>query len=164
MSLHTIGTVYRKELRDSLRDRRTLISMIVVPILLMPLMTIGVGVFAAKMVGKAKEEVPKVMILGGSDSPQVTAKLKELKDVDFVPGTADYAQQISDKNVRAAVEIPPGFDTAVEHGDAATVKIYDYSGDLKSGFAADKVEKFLDDFRSDTVQQHLAARDRKSVV
>ena len=40
MSWRNIGTVYRKELRDSLRDRRTVISMIVVPVLLMPLLTI----------------------------------------------------------------------------------------------------------------------------
>ena len=41
MSLRNISTVYRKELLDSLRDRRTVISMIVVPLLLMPLLTIG---------------------------------------------------------------------------------------------------------------------------
>ena len=74
MSLHNVGVVYRKELRDSLRDRRTLISMIVVPIVIMPLMTIGIGVLSAKLVGKAMEEVPKVMILGGQDSPEVTSE------------------------------------------------------------------------------------------
>src|SRR6266481_128552 len=41
VSLRNIGIVYRKELIDSLRDRRTLISMIAVPLLLMPLLTIG---------------------------------------------------------------------------------------------------------------------------
>jgi len=33
VSLRNIGIIYRKELTDSLRDRRTLISSIVVPIL-----------------------------------------------------------------------------------------------------------------------------------
>ena len=33
MKLRDIGIVYRKEMKDSLRDRRALISMIVVPIL-----------------------------------------------------------------------------------------------------------------------------------
>ena len=43
MSWRTIGTIYAKELRDSLRDRRTLISMIVIPTFVMPALIIGAG-------------------------------------------------------------------------------------------------------------------------
>ena len=108
MSLRNIGIVYRKELIDSLRDRRTVISMIAVPLLVMPLLTIGMGVLSAKLVGQAMEEVPKVMILGGEDSPNVRAELDQLKDVHIVPAKPDYAEEISNKQIRAAVEIPQG--------------------------------------------------------
>ena len=110
MSLRNIGIVYRKELVDSLRDRRTLISMIAVPLLLMPLLTIGMGVLSAKLVGQAMEEVPKVMILGGEDSPKVRAELERMENVRIVPAKSDYAEEISSKQIRAAVEIPEGFD------------------------------------------------------
>ena len=43
MSARNIGIVYRKELLEALRDRRTLISTILVPILLFPILTVGVG-------------------------------------------------------------------------------------------------------------------------
>src|SRR5271170_4280711 len=99
MSLRNIGVVYRKELIDSLRDRRTVISMIVVPLLLMPLLTIGIGVVLVKQVGQAMEEVPKVMILGGQDSPNVTAALQQLNEVTLVPENPDYAQEISNKQI-----------------------------------------------------------------
>lgn len=158
MSLGNILTVYRKELKDSLRDRRTLISMVVVPIVIFPLISIGMGTFVAKMVVKAKEEIPKVMILNGQDSPRAMENLKAVKDIEIVPGTPDYAQQISDKKVRAAIDIPPGFDAAVDRGDPATVKIYDYEGDLKSGMASDRVEKFFTKLRTNTVQKRLEAR------
>jgi sodium transport system permease protein len=159
MSLPNILTVYRKELTDSLRDRRTLISMVVVPILIFPIMTIGMGTFVAKMVGKAMEEVPKVMIVNGQDSPKAIADLKTLKGIEFVPAEPDYAQQISDKKVRAAVDIPTGFDAAVAHGDQATVKIYNYEGDLKSGIASDKIEKFFTGLQKQTVRERLLARN-----
>ena len=42
MSWANIVTIYLKELRDSLRDRRTLISTIVVPTLIMPLLMLSV--------------------------------------------------------------------------------------------------------------------------
>ena len=58
MSLRNISIVYRKELIDSLRDRRTLISMLVVPLLVMPLLTIGMGVLSIALVGVAMREVP----------------------------------------------------------------------------------------------------------
>lgn len=159
MSLRNIGIVYRKELKDSLRDRRTLIAMVVVPILIMPLITIGMGVLVTKIIGEAQKEVPAVMILGGADSPKTIGDLRDLSGFTFKEGTSDYIQQISDKKVRAAVEIPPGFDAAVAHGDETTVKIYDYEGDLKSGVAADKLQKFFSDLSNKTVQERLAAKN-----
>src|SRR5579864_8664927 len=69
MSLRNIAIVYHKELIDSLRDRRTVISMIIVPLLVMPLLTIGMGVLSVTLVVLAKREKPKVMILGGEDFP-----------------------------------------------------------------------------------------------
>ena len=90
MSLRNIGIVYRKELIDSLRDRRTVISMIVVPLLVMPLLTIGMGVLSVILVGQAMKEIPRVMILGGEDSPRVMAELQQLKDVRIVPAKPDY--------------------------------------------------------------------------
>jgi len=159
MSLRNIGIVYRKELTDSLRDRRTLISMVVVPILVMPLLTIGMGVLTAEIVGKAKQQVPKVMVLGGSDSPQITAELAAMKDVEIVPARPDYADEISNKQIRAAVEIPAGFDAALDSGQQVTVKIYDYEGDLSSGFAADNIQKFFDNLRDQTVRKRLESRN-----
>lgn len=158
MSLRNIGIVYRKELTDSLRDRRTLISMIVVPFLLMPLLTIGFGVLSVKQLGEAANEIPEVMILGGEDSPRVLAQLAQEKDVRFVPPSPDYAEQIVDKKIRAAVEIPPGFDAKLAAGESSTIKIYMYEGDLKSGFGADRLQRFFRDLRDQTVRDALRAR------
>jgi sodium transport system permease protein len=159
MSRSNILTVYRKELTDSLRDRRTLISMVVVPIVIFPLISIGMFTFIAKVVGKAMEEVPKVMILSAGDSPRAIEDLKAIKGIDFISGTPDYAQQISDKKIRAAVDIPSGFDAAVDHDTKMTLKIYNYEGDLKSGIASDKIEKYLKGLQTQTVQKRLQARN-----
>jgi len=70
MSLRNVGIVYRKELTEALRDRRTVISTILVPLLLFPILSVGFGSLAVALVGKAKEEIPKVMLRGGGDSPR----------------------------------------------------------------------------------------------
>lgn len=69
MSLRSVLIVYRKEMLDSLRDRRTIISMVVIPILVFPLLVVGMGFLAETMFSKARQEVPQVMLLGGEDSP-----------------------------------------------------------------------------------------------
>jgi sodium transport system permease protein len=158
VKLKDIGIIYRKEMTDSLRDRRTLISMIAVPILLMPLLTIGVLVLSAEFVGRAMEEVPTVMILGGADSPNITAELRARTDIRIVAASADYAEQISDKRIRAAVEIPPGFEASLAAGTPATVTVYDYKNDLKSGIAADRLQRFFRDLRDRTIRDRLEAQ------
>jgi len=56
------------------------------------------------------------MILGGEDSPNVRAELEKLRGIKIVPQNSDYAEEISNKRIRAAVEIPPGFDAKLAAG------------------------------------------------
>src|ERR1700722_8232949 len=158
VNLRNIGIVYRKELIDSWRDQRTLVSMIAVPLLLMPLLTIGLLVVMIRQVGEASEEVPRVMILGGEDSPHVRAQLERMGDVKIVSARPDYADEISNKQIRAAVEIPPGFDAKLAAGEPMSVKIYMYQGELKSGFGANRLEKFFRDLRDRAIRERLEAR------
>ena len=54
MNWNAICTVYFKELKDSLRDKRTLITTIVIPTLLIPAMMFGTGFVMKKIITKAK--------------------------------------------------------------------------------------------------------------
>ena len=57
------------------------------------------------------------------------------------------------------MEIPRDFDAVVAARDGtATARIYLYEGDLKSGFAADRLEKFFRDLGERTVRERLQAR------
>jgi sodium transport system permease protein len=158
MNARNIFTVYGKELRDSLRDRRTLMSMIVVPTLMIPgIMAVAVGI-SARVVNKARAEVPGVMVLGGDDSPILRAALAANPKVRLVPAAADWMRRIADKQLRAAVEIPPGFDAALDRGTPAAVKIYHYEGELRSGFAVGELRAFFNDYREKTVTARLTGR------
>lgn len=158
MNWKNTSTVYLKELRDSLRDRRTLMSMIVIPTLVMPVLFFAVGVVMTKVVRKAKAETPTVMVIGGEDSPGVVAKLRDDGKVRVVPTTPDWRQRISDKKVRAAVEIPAGFEAGLAAGAAPPVTIYTYEGEMKSGMGAGQLERILRELREATVEARLAER------
>jgi sodium transport system permease protein len=158
MSLRNIGIVYRKELTEALRDRRTLISTIVVPLLLFPVLTVGFGYMATNLIGKAQKETHKIMVLGGEDSPSIVEGLRKLESVEVVPAALNYADQITSKEIRAAVEIPKGFQADLDRGETPTVNIYMYQGEIKSSFGADRIEKFLREYRDKVSKDRLAAQ------
>jgi len=164
MSARNIGIVYRKELTEALRDRRTLVSTILVPLLLFPVLSVGFGALAVALVGKAKEEVPKIMILGGQDSPTILEGIKKLEKIEVVPTADNWKDQIINKEIRAAVAIPAGFQTNIAAQKSADVKIYNYKGELKSEFASDKIDKYLKNYEENVVRERLAAKNLAASV
>ncbi len=159
MSLRNIGIVYRKELTEALRDHRTLISSILIPLFLFPVLTVGIGYAFVIIAEQASREPSKIMVLGGADSPDVVQGLKQARDLRVVRSSADYVDLISNKKIRAAVDIPPGFQASVVQGEHPDVKIYIFSGDLKSMLSATRVERFFIGYRDAMVKDRLAAQN-----
>ena len=158
MNGRPIGIVYRKELRDSLRDRRAIISMIVVPVLAIPLLMFGIGILMFKTMTHARQEVPQVMIIGGENSPKVLSALHAAKNIQIVPTTGDFTNQLMEKQVRAVIKLPSDFDSAIANGGKTGVEIFSYQGDVKSGFAAEKLNTFFRNLSDTTVRQRLESR------
>jgi sodium transport system permease protein len=159
MNFHNIACVYRKELTEWLRDRRTLISTVLVPLLAFPVLMVGMVSLSTMLIGKAEKETPKIMVLGGEDSPMVLEKLRGVDNLQIVPTTDDWKQKISEKEIRAAVEIPKNFQASLDRNEPETVQIYFYEGELKSSFGANHVEKFFKEYRDTIIEKRLSARN-----
>ncbi len=150
-----IVTVYCKEMKDSLRDRRTLLSMVVVPTLLMPLLIFAVSFLVKTTVQKAQAEATSLVLIGGEDSPGVVAGLKAAKNLRVIAADRDYRQMVSEKRVRLALEIPEGFEASLKEGSPKTVMLYHYEGEMKSGMGVDEVDRYLRLLREKTVESRL---------
>jgi sodium transport system permease protein len=157
MSVRNVAIVYRKELTEALRDRRTLMSSILIPLLLFPVLTLALGYALVEIVGEASRQPSRIMILGGEDSPQVVQALKQARNLRNEPSAADYIDRISNKKIRAAVSIPPGFQEEIARGGHPDIHIYMFSGDLKSMLAATRVEKFFGEYRDEMIRRRLTA-------
>ena len=153
-----IVTVYLKELKDSLRDRRTLISMIVVPTLLMPVIMFSAGTVVSKVVKKAQDEATSLVIVGGTDSPVVMAAIKADKKFKVIEPDTDFKKMITEKRIRLAVEIPEGFEAALKTGEPKTVTFYHYEGEMKSGMGVGEADRFFRTLRDKTVETRLTDR------
>ena len=159
MSFRNTMIVYRKELLDFLRDRRTIKSMIVVPIFIFPLLTIGMTYVSYHFISQAQHEIPRTMILGGEDSPKLMAKLRQFKQINIVPVYGDYTAEILHKKIRAAVKVPPHFDALLQQGDQIHVSIYYSKEEISSQFAADAIAKFFNELRDETARSTLVTHN-----
>ncbi len=157
MGLQNVWIVYCKELTEALRDRRTLITTLLVPLLMIPVLGVGFTGVMSAVIGSAKKEKPKIMIIGGSDSPRLVEHLKKSPKARLVPATPDWKEQVVEKEIRAAVEIPDGFQEDLAKGRAGTVKIYIYKGELKSELAASNIEGYLKEYRDSIAVERLEA-------
>ena len=128
--------------------------MIVVPVIVMPALILGI-ISATRL---SLKKTPQIMLLGGEGSPETAAALRAMSQFEFVPASADYTNQIAQKKIRAAVEIPRDFDAAIAAERKTTVHIYVYASEPQSMIAAGALEKFFQGRREAVVQRHLAER------
>jgi sodium transport system permease protein len=111
---------------------------------------------------RAKQEPAKIMILGGENAPELAERLRASETLEVVAVAADYAQQISEKKIRAAVEIPAGLQSALAAGatpaEPPQVKIYYYQTETRSEGAAERIEEIISKYRHDVVERRLAVQ------
>ncbi len=155
MNLTSIGIIYRKELIDTLRDRRTIISTIVLPILMFPVLTLGFGFVAARSMMKVQREGSTIMLLGETNAPALGEKIRQTGGIRVIPPSDDFVTRISDKKLHAAVEFPWRFAEELNANRRPVVKIYDFAGETRSQVAVALLRRILEDYRDQLVEARL---------
>ena len=82
--MRRIGIIFRKELKDMLRDRRTIFFMIVFPILIIPLLIGGIPkIMTGIMKEKMTEEI-SIAIIGKENSPDLMSVIAGVDSIELV--------------------------------------------------------------------------------
>jgi len=158
MNLKNIRVVYNKERMDMLRDRRTVFNMLLFPLIMFPIISIGFNRMENMFREKAKKEAAQIMVLGAAHAPELDARLRASGKFEILPLAADFKQQISDKKLRAAVEFSPGFEQALRAGGGAapTLTLYFYRTELRSEMAVRSLDELIGNYRTEIVQGRVA--------
>jgi sodium transport system permease protein len=159
MKLHNIATVYRKEVRDLTRDRRTMMSMLLWPLVFFPLMTVGIGSLSQKAVEKAEKQSARIVLVGAESAPELAARLKSTEGLEVVSSAGDYKEEIGRKEIQAAVEFPPAFEEKTKNGqEPPRIQIDYYETQIRSEAAADRVDDAIKKYREEVSSARLSAR------
>lgn len=133
--MNRIGIIFQKELKDMLRDRRTLFFMIVFPIIIIPLLIGGIPkVMTGIMKEKMTEEI-SIAIIGSEYSPELISVISSADSINLVFNLEEDSLEvfIRNKEIDGAIKIPKEFtDTIESFGTTELNMIYLSSGDFEA--------------------------------
>jgi len=158
MNLRKVKTIYLKEMLDTLRDRRTLISMILIPIILFPVLMFGMSAVMMRMIEKTEAEVTKIVIIGKEFAPAIVSLIDDGETFEIVEED-DFESALKEKKISAALEFPDDFENKIREQDSTEAIIYYDAAELKSEFTSEKLKDRLEDYQDSVVAARL--RDRQ---
>jgi sodium transport system permease protein len=155
-----VFTVFRKELRDNLRDRRSVISTLIFSAVLLPLvMTLLINLMVRR--GQNQDNQPVTLaVVHGERAPNLLADLRQYR-IDLV------AVELDDGAARAAVRhqlrrivlaIPDNYASQLAQGLPAPVLLYTDSSDTASAADVGRVRAVLARHASEIARLRLMAR------
>ena len=155
-NLRAALTVYRKEIVDALRDRRTLLTVLISSVLMGPAVLIAISTLVASLESRA--ELREVYVVGIEHAPSLKNFL-ERQTYSIRPAPADFEAQLRDaKLADPVVVIPKDFEAALGRGDAPIVEVVVYSANQRSQAGAARIERLLNGFGRERAALTLALR------
>ena len=141
----TIFIVMAKELRESLRERRTLVNSLLIGPILAPLFFILILKLALSRSVAAQDELTPVTVVNAAGAPNLVQQLREHSlDVKLLEGTeADIRRWISEENELVVLRVPETYGSRFEAGRPAALQLYADGSDSEAGKHAMRVREAL---------------------
>jgi len=150
-------TVFLKECRESLRDRRVLINSLVLGPLLGPLMfLLMVRLVVGRELEKAEQPLP-VVVIGAERAPELVDALRQM-GLQQLPPVADPELAVREQRIDLALRIAADFGANWRAGRSAQVElIYDSSRREAQG-DAERLRAMLENYGHRNGALRLLAR------
>ena len=151
-----IVSIFKKELIDVLRDRRTLMFMVVIPILITPLLIIGSIKFQEYQNKKSEEKILKIAYINESEDSLTKELLSDQKGVKIIEGVKldSIESYIKSDSLQGGLYLGKGFLKKIKTNSSGDVKIYYKSSDLMSK-SKKRIQAALDIYKEKIIAERL---------
>jgi sodium transport system permease protein len=156
--MREITVIWLKEIRDTIRDRRTLAAMIIAPLVLMPILTILPQTALSNQMEKQEEAKVELAVVGEAYGPELVQYLETSGEFLLVEPPEDLEEALQDGDLKVALTIPPGFSAAIAAEEPVSVTVSTDQTTMMSGQAASRVRSMIESFNRQVVAQRMAAR------
>ncbi len=156
--LSLVGLIYRKEMLETLRDRRTLIVMVLLPLALYPLIGVGLTQYLT-IQQKAQRQRPSTVLVTGERWPrleQALARAERVQIAKRLPRSTP-SEALRGKLVDAVLEIPERVVQRLAAQETVNLAVhYDETRD-SSRVALRRVREALETLRRALVKERISA-------
>ena len=151
-----IVSIFKKELIDVLRDRRTLMFMVVIPILITPLLIIGSIKFQEYQNKKSEEKILKIAYINESEDSLTKELLSDQKGVKIIEEVQldSIESYIKSDSLQGGLYLGKGFLKKIKTNSSGDVKIYYKSSDLMSK-SKKRMQAALDIYKEKIIAERL---------
>jgi sodium transport system permease protein len=154
--LNTALIVLRKEIVDALRDRRTLLTVLISSVLMGPLVLLAISGLVASLESNADQR--EVFVSGLEFAPSLQ-NFFERQTYTVTAAPAGYEAQLRKSTLTdAVVVVPKDFEAALLRGDAPVVEIVSDSANQRSQASAQRMARLLAGFGQERAMLSLALR------
>ena len=151
-------TIYKKELKDSLRDRRTLFMMIILPMILLPGMMMLMTKVQMAQAKKAMEKEIKVAFIGGNFTPELIQMFAEKGKIQFIKDVPSDSIEILVKRgeLDGGVVITSGFNRLVSNDEQGMVRVIFKKSDDVYGILEERLISTLEQYDQQIVDERIS--------
>ncbi|MDI6807743.1 MAG: ABC transporter permease [Candidatus Eisenbacteria bacterium] len=154
MKLQNIGVVWKKEVIETVRDRRSLFLVFVLPFIFYPMIFAGMGFMMQRQVEKEKTLVVTIAVTNPAGAPRLVSLLREKEKVEVLLTNAT-SKQIQDGLIQGILVLQENLEEKMKAGEKSTISFVCDETDARSRSAAERAESVFAKFKEMVTQEKL---------
>ena len=142
-----------KEILSTLRDRRAIVSSLLIPLLVLPLVMLGLPLLIGGLFEREQTTATEVAIQGLGNLPKDLRSDIETQGIVFTP-VDDPEAAVREGSYAVSLAVPEGFESALQEGQSE-LTVYSKTGNLRSELSAGKLEDAISTYQQALVAERL---------
>lgn len=154
----SVGLIYRKELLDIVRDRRTLVSMILIPLLIFPIIFMGFSSLAMKQMEKLESKNYAVGVKNAENWIEISSPLKDMEQLTILEvgePVDTLRSRVADGILKAAVIFPDARMRSGDGHESPEIIMYLDESSEESQIVARKIREKLREMKDTLISRSL---------
>jgi len=152
-SIDRIKTIFSKELKDTLRDRRTIIAMILGPVIVIPLVTL-----VPFLIGTPSADNPIILgVVNPDEAPTLMMIFEEkpMINVSIYDNEETLKTLVNESDMEVGIVFSEGFEQELNTSKNATIYLYYDSNNMRSEIGVSAIREIILGYRDSVVREYL---------
>lgn len=156
MNWKNIKLIFIKELVGTVRDKRTIIAMIIIPLIFYPLLFMGIGYFNQMGNEKSEEAISKIIIIGAEFSPPLVKYFQNNPKIEILSIQNNPLLKLQKGEVQLILIIPSDFKDRIEEGESCPLILKYDATETKSRIAQKRINQAIAEYEKEIISQRLS--------